>query len=98
MCAVRSETCSSSILSHNTGQMSERKTRVQMTSLTSPRSPTSECIAECVRQTGNERRIGKKKGGQRVTAIRLDGKGVLFPTNRDLSQCQSGLREQAVSV
>lgn len=69
-----------------------------MTSLTSPRSPASECVTECARQAGNERRrIGKQKGGQEVTAIRLEGKGVLFPTNRDLSQSCSGLGEQAVS-
>lgn len=73
---------------HWTNSMSERKPLIQTTSsLTSLRSPTSECVTECAGQAENERwRTGKQNGGQKVTAIRLEGKGVLFPTDRDLPQ------------
>lgn len=56
------------------------------------------CVTDYVRQPENERwGVGEQNGGQKVTAIRLGGKGVLFPTNRDLSQSWSGLQEQDVS-
>lgn len=41
-----------------------------------------QCVCVCERQPGNERwGLANKNGGQKVTAITLGGKRVLFPTD-----------------